>query len=139
MKATSSTQTRSFVGVAPFRTCDVTAYPLEQGGHYHDEAVRQYGTDQVIYRVGAGWTTAEMAAEMRAQHARRLAAAERAAALPRCAGCGAGLVSLDDERTPAAEVRWADDNRFDGPHNTAQDCDRTESGVHEPIVESVPA
>lgn len=105
----------------------------------HDEAVRQYGPDNVIYRVGAGWTTGEMAGEMRAQHARRQEAAERAAALPKCAGCGAGLVSLDDERTPAGQVRWADDSRFDGPDSPALDCDRTESGVHEPIVESVPA
>lgn len=55
-------------------------------------------------------------------------------AMPVCAGCGCRLISLDDDRTPRSErTRWADDNRYDGPHNTAQDCDGTESGVHEPV------
>lgn len=52
--------------------------------------------------------------------------------LPVCAGCGCRLISLDDDRTAAADVRWADDNRFDGPHNTAQDCPGNGEG-HSPL------
>lgn len=54
-----------------------------------------------------------------------------------CAGCGARLVNLDAEWTPPGGQRWADDNQYDGPHNTATDCDRCESGVHEPAVAAV--
>lgn len=123
---------RYLIGVPPFRQSDITAYPTQAAAFAAEDDLCRRGIDyQFVVTAG---TITEVAREMRADHARKQSQL-RAASLPICAGCGAGLISLDDDRTPPSErTRWADDNRFDGPHNTAQDCDGTESGVHEPAA-----
>lgn len=130
MSTTSTDQLRAFVGVRPFRVCDVTAYPLIDGPAFAARARVDHGDSAVRYKAAAGFSVAEMAAEMRAAERAREAERARVADLPTCTGCGRPLTYETDVREWTGNDSWYDDDARD-EGVSGRVCDETDSGVHE--------